>query len=171
MKTERERQILDLERKQAVCGLSKSEKQKLAKLQTEPTKTVGAIPADRIRERNAGRRTAAVIVETWQNTDKTQPKTPDYNAAFCETIREYLDQIDPPKKLEPYTDAEADSVGLEPMPFGRYNGNQISLVPLDYLDWLLGESARFVEVLTQYLKNPKIAERLRTELENDNARG
>jgi hypothetical protein len=51
------------------------------------------------------------------------------------------------------------------MPFGEFEGQQLSEVPLRYLDWLVGEneSEKFKALTARYLANEQVQEQLALE--------
>ncbi len=68
------------------------------------------------------------------------------------------------------TDIEASRFGAEEMPFGKYQGIPINSVPLQYLDWLVGEADDFRAKMRRYLLNDGVRERIRSELEEKEPR-
>jgi hypothetical protein len=50
-------------------------------------------------------------------------------------------------------------LGATAMPFGRFNGQPLDEVPLDYLDWLCRSTENFLEDLRAYLKHPDLKSR------------
>jgi hypothetical protein len=89
---------------------------------------------------------------------------------FWEIIRDYAQTIAPNKDVEryrPYTDAEAEQFGLEEMPYGEFKHNLIRNVPLERLDWYVSGTEDFGVRLIRYLKNEKIAERVKEALKDD----
>lgn len=58
-----------------------------------------------------------------------------------------------PKQM---TDAEIREFGRSIMPFGVHLGKRIDNVPIEYLDWLLGNAAEFLVKVRQYFNSPQI---------------
>lgn len=78
---------------------------------------------------------------------------------FWECLRDEIAQeIPPPVVSTPrqMTDAEIREFGRSTMPFGVHLGKRIDNVPIDYLDWLLGNAAEFLVKVRQYLNSPRI---------------
>jgi 5-methylcytosine-specific restriction endonuclease McrBC GTP-binding regulatory subunit McrB len=78
---------------------------------------------------------------------------------FWECLRDEISkEIPPPVVSTPrqMTDAEIREFGRSTMPFGVHLGKRIDNVPIDYLDWLLGNAAEFLVKVRQYLNSPRI---------------
>jgi hypothetical protein len=61
------------------------------------------------------------------------------------------------------TDIEAKRFGFERMRFGKYAGELISSVPLDYLAWLADQCRKTWLDLNGYLRSPTIKAELEVE--------
>lgn len=61
----------------------------------------------------------------------------------------------PPADTRPagaLSDSDLRAFEREPMPFGKHQGTPIGQVPLEYLDWLIGEQELFTRKVREYLK-------------------
>lgn len=80
-------------------------------------------------------------------------------ARFWECLRDEIAKEVPaqvvvgPKQMN---DAELREFGRSTMPFGVHLGKRIDNVPIEYLDWLLGNAAEFLVKVRQYLNSPRI---------------
>lgn len=78
---------------------------------------------------------------------------------FWESLRDEIAKEVPapvvagPKQM---TEAEIREFGRSTMPFGVHLGKRIDNVPIEYLDWLLGNAAEFLVKVRQYLNSPRI---------------
>ncbi len=55
--------------------------------------------------------------------------------------------------ITPMSDGEARGFEKTEMPFGKHAGKPIAEVPLDYLDWLVGQNEEFNAKLARYMRN------------------
>ena len=80
-------------------------------------------------------------------------------ARYWQLLHEEICKQLPPSKDGPamMTNAQAAAFERQLMPFGVHRGMPIALVPLEYLDWLLGESDPFKEKVRLYLANKRIS--------------
>ena len=62
-----------------------------------------------------------------------------------------------PIMLEAMKDGEARAFGNSPMLFGKYAGQLVDSVDLDYLRWLADSSRETWRDLTRYLTSPRIS--------------
>ena len=68
---------------------------------------------------------------------------------------------------EPMTDKEAAVFGQRVMPYGKYVGDVIECVDLQYLDWLAGTVDEWKPELQRYLLNEGVRSRLFSQLQDD----
>lgn len=74
----------------------------------------------------------------------------------------------PDESSEAMTDEESKRFGEQPMQFGKYEGQSIDVVPIDYLVWLADKQGKFCARLNRYLRSPRIkAELAQTERDED----
>lgn len=88
---------------------------------------------------------------------------------FWETLLELVQGEIPNEQensteLVPMTDQEVTHFRRETMPFGKYAGNDVKDIPLDYLDYLIGQPDNLTP-FRRYLKNPSIAKLLQQQLD------
>ena len=80
-------------------------------------------------------------------------------ARFWECLRDEIAKAVPapvvvgPKQM---TEAEIREFGREKMRYGIHGGKPIDEVPLDYLEFLVNDSAEFLRKIRQYLNSPRI---------------
>ena len=78
---------------------------------------------------------------------------------FWETLRDEVALQLPAQVVvgpRPMSDEEIREFGRSSMPFGVHCGKRIDNVPIEYLDWLLGDAAEFIRKVRQYLNSPRI---------------
>ncbi|MFA5056530.1 MAG: DUF3820 family protein [Opitutaceae bacterium] len=64
---------------------------------------------------------------------------------------------------QPMTDIEATRFGEDKMPFGKFAGEPVNCVPLDYLAWLADASRKMWLDLNGYLRSSKIVAEIEQE--------
>lgn len=63
-----------------------------------------------------------------------------------------VDEVEAAEDREKMNRAEADKFGKTSMGYGKYAGESISMVPVDYLNWLAGQSTQWMKQLNRYLR-------------------
>lgn len=88
---------------------------------------------------------------------------------YWRIIREYAaNQL--PAELNasaPMTDKEVDKFNKEIVPYGKYKGHTVGNVPMNYLDWLVGERDEFKEQLKRYLQNESVRSQFIEDLDEE----
>lgn len=83
----------------------------------------------------------------------------DAQGAFWDELHKMLpetaDKVVSPKPDEPFTDRQARAWGRTTMPFGKYAGQCIDEVPIDYLE-MLCDPQPFIRSLKRYLASQRI---------------
>lgn len=78
---------------------------------------------------------------------------------FWESLRDEIAKelptpvVSTPRQM---SEDEIREFGRSAMPFGVHCGKRIDNVPIEYLDWLLGDAAEFIRKVRQYLNSPRI---------------
>jgi uncharacterized protein (DUF3820 family) len=130
---------------------------------------VTTLNPQRLAQRAQGRKEAAALTSLILDTAAGLPES-EANDAFWDSLRDLIDDKYPrikPGSFNSMTDAEVREFRSRTMVFGKYNGQPIMDVPLGYLDWLIGENDSFRRDIGRYLRNEKVTEQLRTELEQE----
>lgn len=126
-----------------------------------------------VKERAAGRQLARTFMDLLKE-EVSKIQYEEAVKAFWEELSEIMlnehGPIQAPPPPKPKSTGMSDRVvklfKKELMPFGKFEGEKIEDVPLQYLDWLVGEDDDALNGrLKRYLKNEKIAEQLKAELE------
>lgn len=73
----------------------------------------------------------------------------------------------PEVRLSPMTDLEVSQFEFEQIKFGKYVGEKIGNIPVNYLDWLVGQNDEFKSKLKRYVLNESVQERFRNEMPED----
>lgn len=110
-----------------------------------------------IIDNKRGRESAYQIAELARL--ETIPLSAVARSRFWESLRdEVAKEVPAPVVVGPkqMNDAELREFGRSTMPFGVHLGKRIDNVPIEYLDWLLGNAAEFLVNVRQYLNSPRI---------------
>lgn len=86
--------------------------------------------------------------------------------AIHAAMLERLPRREPPQEKQPMTDAQAAMFERAVMPFGVHQGQPIARVPLEYLDWLIGQTDDFKTQVRRYLANKRVSSLVVTETED-----
>jgi hypothetical protein len=87
-----------------------------------------------------------------------------YWKCLLELIQDIVPKQENTTELVPMTDQEVTQFRRYEMDFGKYCGREIKDVPLDYLDYLIGQPDNLTP-FRRYLKNPSIAKLLQQQLD------
>lgn len=117
----------------------------------------------RVEQRALGRKEAAAILElVSESVGRLSPEAMEtFREELVRFVRPFLDT----PETAPMTDVEVRRFEQTMMPFGKYANHYIEVVPLGYLDWLVGQQEEFYRNVSRYLKNETIAARLKDELD------
>jgi hypothetical protein len=84
--------------------------------------------------------------------------------SLLELVQSKVPKQEKSTELVPMTDKEVTFFRGETMPFGKCTGELVENVPLDYLDYLIGQPDNLTP-FRRYLKNPSIAKLLQQQLD------
>lgn len=125
---------------------------------------------NKLSRRIKGRSKAKALLELAMDDVKNLDSDAQYGFwdEILDAVPEEIKKPKPEKKTKsgPMDDEDARIFSGMKMEFGQYKGREIGDISLRYLDWLVGESESFIKRLARYLKNDKVAERLRQELKH-----
>lgn len=88
---------------------------------------------------------------------------------YWKIIREFAQKQVPSTvgvEVSPMSDKEARLFGETLMPYGKYSRVAVESVPVQYLDWLVGEKDDFKDQLKRYVQNDVVRRRFQDELED-----
>lgn len=125
----------------------------------------------RLEERVEGRKSAQAFIDLIK--EDVVRLTEEGKDAFFSELFEYVGSNYKPKarkerrEVVPMTDTEARVFGQQEMSFGKFQTDLICDIPLNYLDYMVGINPNFLNGdAARFLKNEKVAEQLRNQLES-----
>ena len=87
------------------------------------------------------------------------------NRVRCALPAERLTTASITDSLPPMSDEQAKAYGKTQIQFGKYSGQEIDSVPLDYMIWLADQSRDTWRLLHSYLNSPRIKAELESQPE------
>lgn len=114
-----------------------------------------------VRDRIAGRKAAETIVllATEEAAAFGYHGKTSFWYTLADALSKYLPQASPARQPEPMNDKAAQVFGQMEMKFGKYRGQPLDEVPVDYLVMLVDDN-EWKQQVRRYLRSPRIQREL-----------